>query len=69
MSTRMRSWISQFLLVSLQFLQNRVHEHDFEEMCKYTRSVQKVSDLFLSRQQGMSELPMQSVAAHTRIHA
>ena len=29
------------------------------------RSVQKVSDLFLSRQQGMSELPMQSVAAHT----
>ena len=35
----------------------------------YTRSVQKVSDLFLSSQQGMSELPMQSVAAHMRIHA
>ena len=35
----------------------------------YTRSVQKVSDLFLSRQQGMSKLPVQSVAAHTRVHA
>ena len=31
----------------------------------YTRSVQTLSDLFLSRQQGMSELPVQSVAAHT----
>ena len=36
---------------------------------QYTRSVQKVSDLFLSSQQGMSELPMQNVAAHIRIHA
>ena len=31
------------------------------------RSVQKVSYLFLSSQQGMSELPVQSVAAYIRI--
>ena len=34
-----------------------------------TRSVQKVSDFFLSRQQIMSESLVQRVVAHTYIHA